>query len=350
MPESILIIDNDKKIRDKIGGLLESAGYTVYAACNGIDGLAHARKSNPDLILCDVALPGLDGYGVLRALGNLPETAGIPFVFLTAKSDPVDFRKGMDLGADDYLAKPFRRTDLLLVIETRLQKRRQVKSGDCGKLGYLINISKMPPDISVVSSLYKIKKIKEKKILFMESDPVHFMYFIVSGKIKTFKATDSGKEFLTEIYKTGDFFGYTALMNGGEYRESASAMEDSELALIPGNDFFRLLHSSQEAALKFIRLISDNLEEAEEKMVKLAYNSARKRVAEALVFLCRKYNPEGSESVPFPANRENISGIAGVAPESVSRNLSNFREEGWIEVDFGTVRITDFKRMDSLEN
>lgn len=351
MPENILIIDNDRKIREKVCELLESEGYKVFAASNGMEGLMNARKSNPDLILCDVALTGLDGYGVLRALGNIPETAGIPFVFLTAESDPVGFRKGMDLGADDYLAKPFSRDDLLMVIGTRLHKRRLLKESDgYGKLADLINASKIPPDARAISNLCKIKKIKEKNVLFMESDPVNYIYFIVSGKIKTFRATDFGKEFLTEIYKTGDFFGYTSLMNGGEYRESASAMEDSELALIPKEDFFRMLHSSSEVALKFIRLISNNLEDAEEKMVRLAYNSARKRVAEALVFLCRKYNPEGKENSPFPANRENISGIAGVAPESVSRNLGNFRDEGLIEVDFGTVRITDFKKMEALKN
>lgn len=348
----ILIIEDDNNLSGNLVELLELAGYKVYAACNGKDGLAFIRKLNPDLVLCDIVMPQLDGYGVLRAMRNIPETAGIPFIFLTGKSELRDIRNGMDQGADDYLVKPFSGDDLLRVVETRLNKKRLLKKEE--KNYEILNDSdatiKTFSDINALSSRYKVKKIKQKCFVFMAGDNPNFLYFIIKGKVKTYRTTDDGKEFLNEIYRCGDFFGYVALMTDGEYKESASTLEDSEIGLIPRHDFFNMLRSNQEASLHFIKLISNNLAGAEEKLVRLAYNSARKRVAEALVFLCRKYNCEGKENFPFPANRENISGIACVTPESVSRNISHFKEEGLIEIGLGTIKIINLRKMEALKN
>ena len=123
MSASILIIEDSGEIRENTAELLELAGYDVTTAVNGKDGLEQARKIQPDLILCDIMMPELDGYGVLRALENIPELTGTPFIFFTAKSEKSDFRAGMDLGADDYLTKPFTGDDLLRVVSARLKKK-----------------------------------------------------------------------------------------------------------------------------------------------------------------------------------------------------------------------------------
>ncbi|MGD1910112.1 MAG: response regulator [Rivularia sp. (in: cyanobacteria)] len=119
----ILIVEDDINVRENILDLLDAENFHAVAAQNGCIGLELANKEIPDLIICDVMMPELDGYGVLNALRRNPVTATIPFVFLTAKSDRLDFREGMRLGADDYLTKPFTKDELLETIKCRLEKQ-----------------------------------------------------------------------------------------------------------------------------------------------------------------------------------------------------------------------------------
>ncbi len=123
MPK-ILVIENEALVRANILEILESSGdFDALGAENGLVGVRLAQEHRPDLIVCDIMMPELDGYGVLEALRADPATAAIPFIFLTAKADQADLRFGMNLGADDYLTKPFRRSELLMAISTRLEKQ-----------------------------------------------------------------------------------------------------------------------------------------------------------------------------------------------------------------------------------
>ncbi len=122
---TILIIEDHAALRENLTDLLTLEGHRVLSAADGIAGLELARQKRPDLVLCDIMLPGLDGWGILAALRAEPATAALPFVFLTAKGDAADVRAGMRQGADDYLAKPFTRVDLLDAIRTRLQRAAQ---------------------------------------------------------------------------------------------------------------------------------------------------------------------------------------------------------------------------------
>ncbi|NMF66180.1 EAL domain-containing response regulator [Brasilonema octagenarum] len=119
----ILVIEDEKLVRENIIDLLAAEDFDTIAAANGRIGLDLALSQTPDLILCDLMMPEVDGYGVLTRLREKPVTASIPFIFLTAKSARTDFRQGMDLGADDYLTKPFTRTELLNAIASRLTKQ-----------------------------------------------------------------------------------------------------------------------------------------------------------------------------------------------------------------------------------
>ena len=150
---AILIIDDSSDMRENANELLELAGYKTYTATNGKEGLDLARKHKPDLILCDIMMPELDGYGVLRALENIPEMVSTPFVFLTAKAERTDFRKGMDLGADDYITKPFSGDDLLRVVSARLKKSLLLKKNferNINGLTDFINTAKIQGDISLL--------------------------------------------------------------------------------------------------------------------------------------------------------------------------------------------------------
>lgn len=121
----ILVIEDEPEMRRNITSLLRYCDYDPIPAENGRRGVEAARREKPDLILCDVMMPELDGYGVLQALQKDASLARIPFIFLTAKGERDDLRSGMDLGADDYLTKPVANADLVRAIETRLRRCRQ---------------------------------------------------------------------------------------------------------------------------------------------------------------------------------------------------------------------------------
>jgi two-component system, sensor histidine kinase and response regulator len=126
-PMQVLVIEDEEDVRLNIVEILESGGFDPIDAADGRVGLAIAQARQPDLIICDIKMPDLDGYEVLAAIRNNPTTATLPFIFLTAKTDRQDRRQGMNLGADDYLTKPFRRVELLETIAARLRKHQSLQ-------------------------------------------------------------------------------------------------------------------------------------------------------------------------------------------------------------------------------
>jgi EAL domain-containing protein (putative c-di-GMP-specific phosphodiesterase class I)/ActR/RegA family two-component response regulator len=174
----ILVIEDEESVRENLLDLLEAEDFETIAAANGRIGVNLAITESPDLILCDMMMPEIDGYGVLTALRQDPLTAAIPFIFLTAKSAKADFRQGMDMGADDYLTKPFTRAELLSAIMNRLERQATLKK-------YLSNqtVSKIlsPKNQLLEISLHKV--IKNKK--FLEEFEVYYQPIvnINSGQI-----------------------------------------------------------------------------------------------------------------------------------------------------------------------
>ncbi len=134
MSTQLLLIEDDTQIRDNVQELLTLSGFRVATAGNGREGITQALLVHPDLILCDIMMPNVNGYQVLKAIRDIRSLATVPFVFLTAKADPLDMRQGMLLGADDYLTKPFTIDGLLKSIETRLQREADRKADFQAKL------------------------------------------------------------------------------------------------------------------------------------------------------------------------------------------------------------------------
>lgn len=120
--KTILLIEDDRALRENTEELLELSGYSVITAPNGKIGLALAKEKLPDIIICDIMMPIIDGHGVLKDLSADETTRQIPFIFLSAKTEHKEICKGMDLGADDYLTKPFEEENLISAIESRLAK------------------------------------------------------------------------------------------------------------------------------------------------------------------------------------------------------------------------------------
>ncbi len=122
---TILLIEDHMPLRENLREMLTLEGYEVFAAENGREGLKLATQHQPALVLCDIMMPGMDGYAVLERLRADATTKAVPFIFLTAKGTPPDIRAGMNLGADDYLPKPVSRADLLKAVRSRLERAKQ---------------------------------------------------------------------------------------------------------------------------------------------------------------------------------------------------------------------------------
>jgi len=350
MGDKIMVVEDDPEMRANISELLTLSGYEVIPACNGKDALEQMRNVHPNLVLCDIMMPELDGFGVLRAMQNLPGLTGIPFVFLTARSEKDDFRRGMDLGADDYLTKPFQGDELLKVVDARLKKSRmfrKVIEEDVEGLNDFMQNAKRVLGPQLVADHHEKKKLRKKDVIFMEGDSSSYLYFVCSGKIKTYRTNDDGKEYITGIYGEGDFFGYLTLVDGSVRKETAMTLECAEVTLFSRQDFLKLLSTDRNLSLQFISFVMKSLDDAEQRLLHLAYDSVRRRVAEALLFLCHRYQIKDGESIPM--SRDVLSALAGISPESASRNLSDFRDEGIIETNHGTVLIKSINRLEHMK-
>ncbi|WP_291032096.1 response regulator [Dyadobacter sp. 50-39] len=350
---TILLIEDNEMVRENTAEILELANYRVLTAQNGKEGVHVATQSKPDLIVCDIMMPVLDGYGVLHLLGRDEKTADIPFIFLTARSEKEDYRKGMVMGADDYLTKPFDDVELLNAVQTRLNKIDRIKkSFDRSSEGldhFLSEASGLNGLENLVANK-RVKSLKKKDLLYSEGSYPASIFFLQKGKVKEFRRNEQGKEYITNLYKEGDFLGYLDLLQGDSYQQSATCLESSEVAIIPKDDFLRLLEGNRSVALKFIRMLSDNVRDREQKLLHLAYNSVRKRVAESLVALVNRYQQD--KSVPFmmAISREDIASMTATATETVIRVLSDFKDERLVELKGSTITILDYDRLVRMRN
>ena len=349
--KNILIIEDNEDIRENVAEILSLSDYKVITAANGKDGIETAHKNLPDLIICDIMMPGVDGYGVLHVLHKLPETQNIPFIFLTSKSERSDFRAAMELGADDYITKPFSGNELLNAIESRFKKLDLIKKSltpDLEGLNELIQTLDNKKSLEQLTEESNTSTYKKKQLLYKEGSNPHYLYYIIKGKVKTYKTHDDGKDLVMDLYNTGDFFGYITLLEGGVYKENAETMEDTEVAIIPKKDFEDLINSNPAIARKFISLLAKNIVDKEQQLLGIAYNTLRKKVAEALVSLQKKYHVNKKEPFLIDISRDDLATIAGTASESLIRTLSDFKSEKLIDIKSGKVIIADEKKLANL--
>lgn len=351
--KKILLIEDNDDVRSNTAELLELANYHVVLAENGKAGVLKAIEHHPDLIICDIMMPELDGYGVLHALHKNNSLKCIPFIFLTAKSERSDVRKGMELGADDYITKPFTGTELLNAVDCRINTHKcpiSEKEADMPDQQILTTEDQYDDVLSNFTSGRHVNKFKKKQVIYSEGNHPTRLYFIIKGKVKAFKTHEDGKELVTELYKPGDFLGYVALLEKKPYKDTAEALEETELAVIPREDFDEIIMTSPSVARKFIQLLANDVSEKEEHLLGLAYNSLRKKVAEALLFLQEKFHQ--SQGNPFTINisRENLATIAGTATESLIRTLSDFREEKLIDIKEGKIIVLNNQGLKNLIN
>lgn len=349
--KTILVIDDNAAIRENTVEILNLAGYNTCAAANGKQGIETAIKEKPDLIVCDIMMPELDGYGVLHLLKTNPDTEHIPFIFLTAKAERSDFRKGMEMGADDYISKPFDDIELLKAIEIRLKKAEIIKTqypSDEKGANELMKDLKNSGFLSLNPDQYDSEVLKKKMVLYNAGKRPKYLYYLKHGKIKTFKVHEDGKEYITNLYSADDYLGHLALLEDTNYDDSAEILEEAEIITIPREHFLQAVYKDMNIATKFIKLISKDVKEKEERLLHLAYDSLRKRVAKALMDIYQKFNIKNPDQKNIDISREDIAQYIGTATESLIRTLSDFKSENLIEIKNGKIRISKPDKLGTL--
>lgn len=351
MNKCILIIEDNNDIRESTSEILQLSGYNTLKAGNGKTGVDMAINAKPDLILCDIMMPELDGYSVLFMLNKNQETASIPFIFLTAKAERADFRKGMEMGADDYLTKPFDDMELLNAIETRLDKDEKQKAHYSKALLKLENLAagsgNGAAELKALIASRKIRHIKKKQILYYDGDQPLGIYLILDGSLKTIKLAEDGRELMTGLYKTDDYLGINALLLDEVFNETAEAAEDTAVCLLPKEAVIALLNLYPDIAKQFIRILSNSIREKEDQQLELAYQSVRKRLAQVLLRLNKQAKTGLNE---FKISREELASMVGIATETVSRTLTDFKAEALIEKKGSVIQLLNLNKLTNLKN
>lgn len=345
---TILIIEDNDDIRESTAEILEMSGFEVYTATEGKSGVDLAITKLPDIILCDIMMPELDGYGVLYMLSKHVETARIPFIFLTAKAERADMRKAMEMGADDYLTKPFDDMELLNAIETRLKKRKQIGGNNTISTIFLSKEEQETLLKELVQDA-RVKTYKKKQPIYQHDDTPLYLYYIISGKVRSFLHYLDGRELSTDIHTENNFFGYESLLLQESYNDNAEALEETNVALINKDRFFELLYRKPGIANTFIRLLSGNIRGREDQLLGFAYDSVRKRVANALVHVAEKFVSGGENECLIRVSRDDLAALAGTANETISRMLSDFKDERLISKEGNAIRILSLSKLRTIK-
>jgi len=346
MSDKILVIEDQEDVRENIVELLQLSNYNVTSAADGKEGVKKALDTPPDLILCDIMMPGMDGYEVLYLLSKNPTTSALPFVFLTAKAEKQDFRKGMSMGADDYITKPFEEIDLLGAIERRLDKYKEISKAS--GVSELATIAAKHQSLDDLEKDRKTRVFKKKDVIYREGDFGSYVYKIIKGKVKTYHINEDGKEFIHDLLKEDDFIGEMAMIQDLPRTEFAEALDETELLLIPREDFQKLIFGNREVSAKFIKMMAKNLNQREHELMEIAYNTVRKRTADSLMKLYQTYaNEDGNDS--FEVARADLASMVGTATESVIRVLSEFKKDTLIEVNGSVITIKEPEKLKSIK-
>ena len=351
--KTVLIIEDDTALRENTAELLELSNYRVLTAPNGKLGIETAKNELPDIIVCDIMMPEVDGYGVLETLNLDPSTNQIPFIFLSAKTEHKEVRKGMDLGADDYLTKPFNEEELMSAIESRLAKARilakRLENSEVNNLPEddeenLRNLNELKNFFDDHGTILKFKKGAS---VYKIGEHSNNIFLILKGVVKSHKMDENGKELTTDLHKADDFLGFTSFEENVPYLESATAVENVELAAISKMQLKEVLGKSQGVSLELMNVLTDNLSEVKEHLLQMAYGSVRKKTAQTILQFVEILGKKPGDAIKI--SRNDLASVAGIATESLIRTLSGFKKEGLIEIDGRNIKILDIQRLQLIE-
>lgn len=347
--KKVVVIEDDTVLRENIAELLELSGYEVTTAPNGKIGMQTIIQTLPHIIVCDIMMPELDGYGVLEALTKNEATKYIPFIFLSAKTERQDVRRGMDLGADDYITKPFSEEELISAIESRIAKaailhdERQKQlptTTDENELRTLHDLKNFFDDNGTVFNFAKDETI------YKEGQNSNFIYLITKGIVKCHKFDEQGKELTTALHKEDDLFGYTSFTQNVPYQETATTIKDTEVVGISKSELIEVLDQNHKVTLALIELLTDDLKNVKDQLLQMAYSSVHKKTAATILKFAEKLNCKPKD--PIKISRNDLASVAGIATETLIRTMSNFKKQGLIEMEGRNIKILDLQKLQEI--
>ncbi|MBI9042320.1 response regulator [Lutibacter sp.] len=351
--KKVLLIEDDKIVRENTSEILELANYKVKTAENGKVGVLLAKTFLPDIIICDILMPELDGYGVLQIVSKMPELDQIPFIFLTAKTHHQDLRKGMELGADDYINKPFEESELLRAVETRLKRVEAFESKVKGNNNIsLLNTTKFQSSINIKDfdqflNQKPIFKYKTGETIYCQGNQSNHIFFIKKGYVKTFKINELGKEFITGIYSDNEYFGYASFVKHQPHAEYSEAISNTQLYKINKDEVAAIINNNHHVLHQFIEFLIDKTVSYKDKMILLAYGSVRKKTAEVLLILHKEFPVNSKNEIAI--SRSNLADLIGIAKETLARTLHDFKAEKLINFTSKTIVILDKKSLQKVQ-
>ena len=347
----ILLIEDDTVLRENTAEILELQDYEVITAPNGKIGIEKAVKHVPDIIICDIMMPEVDGYGVLQALSTNTDTHHIPFIFLSAKTEHKEIRRGMNMGADDYLTKPFDEAELIEVIETRLKKAGLVSQIFAAESSTLNTPEDDIQNLNELKNFFddegEEEEFNAKDSIFENGDHSNYVYLILEGTIKTFQRDEEGKELVTGLYKPDDFLGFTSLAENYPHQESAVAVNDTKVVKILKYKLKEILEQNSTVSLELINMLTDNLSLIKQQLLIMAYSTVRKKTAQTILQFAEILGKKSKEDIRI--TRSDLASVAGIAIETLIRTLSAFKKEGLIEIEGRVIRVLDLHRLELVD-
>lgn len=348
--KTIFLIEDDTALRENTAELLELAGYKVLTAPNGKIGIEKATREIPNIIICDIMMPEIDGYGVLEAMASNEKTKHIPFIFLSAKTEHKEIRKGMDMGADDYLTKPFDEQELLSAVESRLARSsilemRQKDSAETSEN------DESPKNLNELKNFFcdegELVQYKKGEDIYRKGDHSNSLFLILKGVAKTHTMDSNAKELITGLYKADDLLGFTSFDDNIPYNETATAVENTEVVGLSKTYVRDILKKSQDVSLELMNLLTDNLSEIKLQLVKMAYSSVRKKTAATIIQFVEIMNK--TPEAPLRISRNDLATTAGIATESLIRTLSDFKKAGLIQIEGRDIHIVDLESLRAID-
>ncbi len=348
MKGKILVIEDNFEVRDNLVELLELDGYQVSQAENGRQGIKMAHEQDPDLILCDIMMPELDGYGVLKIVSRNEKLMHVPFMFLTALAEKSDIRKGMGLGADDYITKPFNEAELLDAVEVRMKKRAVIKD---------VMLHNKTSNRSFIDEKKAIHDFKDflgssPKRTFLKKEEIYTLgqytrnvYIVHDGLLKEIRYSEFGKELITDFYTADDIFGYYDHSMNSKLSATVTVIKQAQLSVIPVADFEKFLHEHEDFAILYRNQELRKIRYAYDKLVDFAYASLREKVAKSIYELSAKI---GEREGVVEVSRTDLAAYTGLAKETVIRTLSELKKDAIIAVKGAEIEILDPLKLQAI--
>lgn len=346
----ILLIEDDTVLRENTAELLELSNFEVITAPNGELGLKAININTPDIIVCDIMMPKLDGYGVLNEVTKNSKTKHIPFIFLSAKTEHQDVRKGMNLGADDYITKPFTEDELISAIKSRLAKASILKDkGQDNVQNYsekdeLINLNDLKNFFDDYGNEFTYNK---GDVIYREGDHSNFIYLITKGAVKCHKLDSKGKELATSLYKEDDLFGYTSFTHNLPHKETATAIKKTKLVGLSILQLSEIIKNNNKLAVALIDHLTDDLSHIKDQLLEMAYSSVNKKTASTILQFAEKINRRPND--PIKISRNDLASVAGIATETFIRTLTNFKEQGLIKSEGRNIVVLDIEGLKQIK-